>query len=105
MPPTAPTTFRYLRRRLAGPAAPDGDLVRRFADRRDEAAFAELVDRHGPMVLGVARRAAGDFQAAEDVAQATFLALARRAGRLRRPDAVPPVGALRSAERWTPGRD
>ena len=52
MPPTAPASVRYLRRRLAGPAAADGDLVRRFAGRRDEAAFAELVDRHGPMVLG-----------------------------------------------------
>lgn len=89
MPPTATAAVRYLRRCLAGPATTDGDLIRRFADRRDEAAFAELVDRHGPMVLGVARRAAGDYQAAEDVAQATFLTLARRACHLRHPDAVP----------------
>jgi RNA polymerase sigma factor (sigma-70 family) len=66
----------------------DADLLRRFADRRDEGAFTVLVDRHGPMVLGVARRVTADGHAAEDVFQATFLALARRAAGLRRPAAV-----------------
>jgi RNA polymerase sigma factor (sigma-70 family) len=63
----------------------DGELLRRFA-RGQEDAFAALVGRHGPMVLGVCRRVVGD--AAEDVAQATFLALARRAGSIRRPEAL-----------------
>lgn len=69
---------------------PDSDatLVRRFVRDGDESAFASLVDRHGPMVLGVARRVVGDYHRAEDVFQATFLALARQAGSLRRPTAL-----------------
>jgi RNA polymerase sigma factor (sigma-70 family) len=66
----------------------DADLLRRFAAGRDEQAFTMLMDRHGPMVLGVARRVTGDYQAAEDVFQATFLALARQGHGIRRPAAV-----------------
>src|SRR5262245_7511915 len=81
--------FRHwLDRTHRNPAA-DDELIRRFAQARDEAAFAALVDRHGPMVLGVARRVVGDRHAAEDVLQATFLTLARRAARLRHPSALP----------------
>src|SRR5438105_4426165 len=69
---------RDLRRRCGdGPA--DGDLLARFVGRRDEAAFAELVGRHGRLVLGVARRHLPDRHAAEDVVQTTFAALARNA--------------------------
>ena len=44
-----------LARAAGGHPAPDADLVARFAARRDEEAFAALVERHGPMVLGVCR--------------------------------------------------
>lgn len=66
----------------------DGQLVERFAAKREEAAFAVLVERYGPMVLGVCRRVLHHVQDAEDAFQATFLVLARQAGSLRRPDAV-----------------
>jgi RNA polymerase sigma factor (sigma-70 family) len=72
-----------LRRVLAdhqGPGTSDRDLLERFAARRDEAAFAELIRRHGPLVLHTCRRVLHDHHAAEDVFQATFLTLARRAG-------------------------
>jgi len=60
----------------------DAELLARFAARRDEAAFEVIVTRHGPMVLGVSRGILGDRDDAEDVFQATFLVLARKAGSL-----------------------
>ena len=56
--PVPDSVRRWLAR--PAPATSDADLLRRFAADGDEAAFAALVDRHGPMVLGVARRAAGE---------------------------------------------
>ena len=64
----------------------DRQLLDQFSCGRDEEAFAELVRRHGPMVLGVCRRVLGDGHAAEDAFQATFLLLVRKSGTLREPD-------------------
>jgi RNA polymerase sigma factor (sigma-70 family) len=63
--------------------ATDCDLLRQFARDQNEAAFASLVKRHGPMVLGVCRRVLGNATDADDACQAVFLVLARKAGSSR----------------------
>ena len=67
----------------------DRQLLERFNARRGaagEAAFAALVARHGPMVLGVCRQILADGHLAEDAFQATFLVLARKARSIRDSD-------------------
>jgi RNA polymerase sigma factor (sigma-70 family) len=71
---------------LAG--EPDARLLDRFVLHGEEAVFAILVRRHGPMVLAVARRVLRRVQDAEDVFQATFLLLARKAGSIRKREAL-----------------
>jgi RNA polymerase sigma factor (sigma-70 family) len=64
----------------------DRELLERFTARRGEAAesaFAALVDRHGPMVLGACQRILRDPAEAQDAYQATFLVLVRKAGSVR----------------------
>src|SRR4051812_28294851 len=93
MPRATPPPILEFVRRAAGadpPPAGDGPLLERFARAGDGAAFAELVRRHGPIVLGVCRRLLGHAHDAEDAFQATFLLLVRKAASLRRPDLLGP---------------
>jgi RNA polymerase sigma factor (sigma-70 family) len=61
----------------------DRQLLEQFAAHQEEAAFATLVQRHGPVVLGVCRRMLQNEHAAEDAFQATFLVLVRKIGSVR----------------------
>jgi RNA polymerase sigma factor (sigma-70 family) len=82
---------RQVRRLAVRPEAEplsDQQLLHRYVVHREEAAFAALVHRHAPLVLGVGRRVLHDLHAAEDVLQATFLLLARKAASIRKRDAV-----------------
>jgi RNA polymerase sigma factor (sigma-70 family) len=82
------SVVQYLRRTVAGPQEQtDGQLLERFLRQREEAAFTTLLQRHGPMVLGVCRRLLG-HDAAEDAFQATWLVLLRRAGSIRKREAL-----------------
>ena len=65
------------------PDANDMDLVREFARRNSEAAFTELVRRHLNLVYSVARRCTGNDGDAQDVTQAVFIILVRKAAGLR----------------------
>lgn len=64
-------------------SAADRDLLQSFVDDRDEAAFRVIVERHGPMVFGVCRRALKCDADAEDALQAVFLVFAQRAKSIR----------------------
>jgi RNA polymerase sigma factor (sigma-70 family) len=84
--------IRRLRRAAeppAGGALTDGQLLERWVCRRDEAAFELLLWRHGPLVLSACRRLLADPHAAEDAFQATWLLFLRKAGSVRRGEALP----------------
>jgi RNA polymerase sigma factor (sigma-70 family) len=83
--------LQHIRKLTAGPAMAhqaDGYLLDRFVTERDKAAFEILVERHGPLVLGVCRHLLRHTQDAEDAYQATFLVLARRAASIRNPNSL-----------------
>jgi RNA polymerase sigma factor (sigma-70 family) len=84
---------RHVRRLADGRDAADmtdGQLLERFARRRDPAALEALVERHGPLVLGVCRRVLGPRPEADDAFQATFLVLLRKAAGLGRRGSLAP---------------
>jgi RNA polymerase sigma factor (sigma-70 family) len=89
MPPANSRTVLRLIRKLAGAAQAgdptDGQLLTCFIRDRDETAFAALVDRHGPMVLNVCRRMLSDAGEVEDVFQAVFLVLVKKARSISKP--------------------
>jgi RNA polymerase sigma factor (sigma-70 family) len=83
--PNLQGAIRHLRRLACGlhdSGDSDQDLLARFRDRHDEAAFETLVYRHGPMVHDVCRRLLG--QDADDAFQAVFLILVRRSHSIRK---------------------
>jgi RNA polymerase sigma factor (sigma-70 family) len=83
--------LQHIRKLVAaegGGAVSDQQLLERFVRRRDEEAFAALVQRHGPMVLAVCRRVLGNPHDAEDACQAAFLILARKAASIRKQASV-----------------
>jgi RNA polymerase sigma factor (sigma-70 family) len=69
-------------------ALTDAELLGRYTDAREEAAFEALVRRHGPLVLGVCRRILVDAHAADDAFQATFFVLAKKARAIRKSESV-----------------
>jgi C-terminal peptidase prc len=84
------TVVRHLRRlaRAPEPELTDRQLLNRFTAAGDKSSFTVLVDRHGPLVWGVCRRLLAHHQDAEDIFQATFLVLARKAPAVRWTDSV-----------------
>jgi RNA polymerase sigma factor (sigma-70 family) len=67
---------------------PDHRLLERFVRCRDEAAFAALLNRHGPSVLRVCRAILRDAHDADDAFQATFLVLVCSAAKIRKGESV-----------------
>ena len=85
------SVLRQIRHLIGAPPGRDGtdqDLLQRFATSGEEAAFAALMERHGPMVFNVCRRVATSLEDAEDAFQATFLVLVRKARSIRKGEAV-----------------
>jgi RNA polymerase sigma factor (sigma-70 family) len=83
--------LRFIRQLAVGrkdSEVPDHQLLERFAASGDEAAFTALLRRHGPMVLSVCQSILHNLHDAEDVFQAAFLVLARKAGSIQRREAV-----------------
>ncbi len=89
---TAPeSTIKRRDRNNVFAAWPDERLLRRFVSSTDgsaEAAFAVLIERHGPMVHRVCWDVLRDPEEAQDAAQAVFLVLARKACSIRKPEAL-----------------
>ena len=83
-----------------GLTADDYVLLRRYADERDESAFAELMRRHVDLVHSASLRRVGDRSLADDVTQATFMILARKAKSIRQRRREPLSAWLLNAVRY-----
>jgi RNA polymerase sigma factor (sigma-70 family) len=68
----------HLRYSLMPTGLSDAQLLNSFIAQRDEAAFAALVRKHGPMVMGVCRRILRNAHDTDDAFQATFLVLVQK---------------------------
>jgi RNA polymerase sigma factor (sigma-70 family) len=66
----------------------DQQLLERFAATNDEAAFEQLVQRYGPMVMGVSSRILQDSHEASDIFQAVFLVLSQKASSLMKKPSI-----------------
>src|SRR5260370_17287400 len=75
-------------RELAADEAADHQLLQRFTLHHDDDAFAALVRRYGRLVCSVCRAVLHNEHDIEDVFQATFLVLARKAASIRKRDAL-----------------
>ncbi len=62
----------------------DWSLLQEYATGKSEAAFRALVERYAGLVYHAALRRSGNPHAAEEIAQAVFIALARKAGGIPR---------------------
>src|SRR5438105_2910349 len=85
------TVVRHIRELVASRATheqTDRQLLEAFLAGRDERAFAEVLRRHGPLVLAVCRRVLRHQQDAEDAFQAAFMVLARNAGSIRKQESL-----------------
>src|SRR5713226_6266183 len=85
------TVLQHIRRLAEGrEASPwtDQQLLDRFMNKKEEAAFTALVRRHGRMVMAVGWRVLRDREDAEDVFQAAFLVLARKARSIRKQGSI-----------------
>jgi RNA polymerase sigma factor (sigma-70 family) len=82
--------LQHIRRLADGPQSPpsDGELLRRYLEAGDQAAFAALLRRHGTMVFAVCHSVLRQRDDAEDAFQAAFLILARKAGSIRRQEGL-----------------
>lgn len=85
------SVLRHLRRLLHAPqdeTLTDGQLLEQFFRHQQEAALEALLERHGPMVLGLCRRVLRNPADADDAMQATFLVLVSKAGSIAKRESV-----------------